>query len=67
MIIERWELEEAREEMQPRFVEIDAEVVAENSDACPDCKGKLFYEGLKSNNSYPAFAVCPNCDYTEEF
>ena len=67
MIIERWELEEARENMNRCHVCIDAQAVAEDTNACPHCGRGLVYEGLSDENGYRAFALCPNCDYTEEF
>lgn len=66
-IVERLELEEAREWMQPHFVRVDAEVVREDLEGCPNCNAKLVYEGRKGEGVYLAFAYCSECDYTEEF
>jgi hypothetical protein len=67
MIIERSDLNQARETMRPYFNHCDAEIVSEDMQGCPRCNKPLRYEGRCGEEGYRAFAYCPRCDYTEEF
>src|SRR5579883_602322 len=55
MIVEREELESARQVMREHYVSIDAEIIAESDDLCPNCALPLRYQGLKNENAYRAF------------
>ncbi|HEX8267451.1 MAG TPA: hypothetical protein VF596_18775 [Pyrinomonadaceae bacterium] len=68
-VITKNELNEIRAEYDTHFLQIDFEVVTEDSTGCSECGSPQVYEGRRNTSEYRAFAVCtnPECDVVEDF